>query len=322
MNKLLLLLVGIIVIASQGWAQQRSSTDAIYVYTFEPLSLIARDNSKSLIEKFLGMRDVEDLYRSTDNTVYYVSKQDVSETFEHDLTTENFTFNKSMRKYAGNFVPQLPEAQQSVFLAEEFLRRHGIAPRDRSQLKMVHLGGLRSTGVIDGRRAGAVIDELVTVNFGRVVDGVPVIGPGSKIVVNVGDKGEIMGAIRRWRELNYATKTTVRPEERWSLQEAEEMARQQIIAEYGEGTSYRILASGKRYYDNNGKVLQPVYAFEVEIVLKDQKVSPFNYLCVIPMLRQSPEPLNLTAVEPTAKRLLSSPRRDQEAPTLDRTLND
>jgi hypothetical protein len=205
MNKLLLFLIGIIVSTIQGCAQLRPSTDAIAVYTFEPPSAIAPDNSKRLIEKFLGVRDVGDLYRSDDNTVYYVSKQDVSETFEHDLTTENLTFNKSMRKYTGNFVPQLPEPQQSVSLAEEFLRRNDIAPRDRSQLKMVHLGGLRSSGVIDGKRAGVVIDELVTVNFGRVVDGIPVIGPGSKIVVNIGDKGEIMGVIRRWRELNYAT---------------------------------------------------------------------------------------------------------------------
>ena len=322
MHILLLLLIGIVVSAIQGCAQLRPPADVIDVYTFEPPRAIAPDSSKKLIEKFLGARDVGDLYRSDDNTVYYVSKQDVSENFEYNLTTENLTFNRSIRKYAGNFVPQLPDPQQSVDLAEQFLRSNDIAPRDWSQLKIVHLGGLRSTSVIEGKRAGAVIDELRTANFGRVVDGIPVIGPGSKIIVNIGDKGEIMGVIRRWRELNYATKATVRPEEIVTLQEAEEMARRQIITEYGEGTSYRILASGKRYYDNNGNLLQPVYAFEVTITLRDQKVRPFDYLCVIPMLRHSPEPLNLTAVEPVAKRLIGTPRRDQKTPPSERTLSE
>jgi hypothetical protein len=321
MKKLYLLLAAVVLFAIDGCTPIRPSAEDVHVYTFEPPSGISRDDSSRLIEKFLGARDVGDLYRSDDNSVYYVSKQDVSETFEHDLTTGNFTFNKSMRKHTGDFVPQLPDPQQSIALAQEFLAKNDIAPRNPAQLKMVHLGGLRSSSVVDGKRAGPVVDQLVTVNFGRIVDGIPVIGPGSKIVVHIGDKGEIMGAIRRWRELNYATRTTARTEETFSLQEAEEMARRQIVAEFGEDTSYRVLAAGKRYYDNNGKVLQPVYAFEVTITLKDERIRPFDYLCVIPMLRNSPEPLNLTAVDPTAKRLIGTPRRGEQVP-MERTRSD
>ena len=322
MNRISLLLIGVGVGAIQGCAQLKPATDVVSLYTFEPPAPTQTDNSKRLLDKFLGVRDGGDLYRSDANTVHYVSKQDVSESFEYDLANENFTFNKSMSRYAGNFVPQLPDPQQSVSLAEAYLRGNDIAPRDLSQLKVVHLGGLRATAVIDGKRAGPVIDELVTVNFGRVVDGVPVIGPGSKIIVNVGDKGEIMGVIRRWRELNTATKVNFRAEEVLSLREAEALARRQILAEYGEGASYRILASGKRYYDNNGKVLQPVYSFEVTITLRDERVRPFDYLCVIPMLRDSPEPLNLTAIDPMAKRLISSARREQKAPAPERSTSD
>lgn len=321
MNKLLLLLLGTAVAALQGCAQLRPAADAVNVYTFESRDTAAQD-PRALVDRFLGVRDVGDLYRSDDSTLHYVSKQDVSETFEYDPATGNFTFNKSMKKYKGSFVPQLPDSQRSVFLAEEFLRTNGIAPRDFNQLKLVHLGGVRSTTVVDGRRAGPVIDELATVNFGRVVDGIPVIGPGSKIVVNVGDRGEIMGVIRRWRELDHTTRVRVPAEQLLPAQEAQEMARRQIMAEFGEGTSYRVLASSRKYYDNNGRLLQPVYAFEVTVTLRDPKVKPFDYLCVIPALRSSDEPLNLTAVDPAAKRLIGIAHRDSKPPSAERGTTD
>lgn len=92
------------------------------------------------------------------------------------------------------------------------------------------------------------------------------------------------------------------------------MAKVQIMTEFGEGTSYKFTTSGKSYYDNNGGILQPVYMFETTVTLNDQKVAPFNYLCVIPLLRNSPEPLNLTALDPRAKELIKTLRKGETPP--------
>jgi hypothetical protein len=298
----------------------------VYVYTFESPAVIKPADSKKLIEKFLGTRDVGDLYKSDENTVYFVSKEDVSETFEQDLNNGNFTYNKSMKKYTGNYVPQLPSKEEAIRLSEDFLSKNALSPRNSNELKMVHFGGLRASSVIDGKKAGPVIDELATVNFGRVIDNIPVIGPGSKIVVNLGDKGEVIGLIHRWRELSAASKKEVQPEEMISQQEAEEMAKRQIMAEYGKSASYKILGSNRAYYDNNGKILQPVYMFETTISIesKDQRIKPFDYLCVIPMLKNSPEPLNLTAVDPKAKGLIKNIRRGEKVPNpnIDKSVTD
>src|SRR5204863_7275642 len=132
---------------------------------------------------------------------YYVSKDDVTETFENDLNTGNFTFNRSMRQYLGDNAPQLPGKDEAVRLAEEFLNKNGLMARNRNELTLVHFGGLRASSVIDGKTAGPIIDKLVTVTYGRKIDDLPVVGPGSKVVVNLGNKGEVMGAIYRWREL-------------------------------------------------------------------------------------------------------------------------
>ncbi len=130
----------------------------------------------------------------------------------------------------------------------------------------------------------------------------------------MGNKGEVMGAIYRWRELSAGSRKQVEPREMISQQEAEELAKRQITTEFGEGTSYKFTNSGKAYYDNNGGILQPVYMFETAITLRDQKVGPINYLCVIPLLRNSPEPLSLTTIDPRAKESLKTIRRGETPP--------
>lgn len=290
-----------------------ASKDHAYIYTFESPSVSSQTDSHALIERFLGSRQTSDLYKSDDNTVYYVSGEDVNETFEHDLTTQNFSFNKRRSVQGVNERPQLPPRDKAVGLAEAFLGKNDLLPKNMNELKLVHLGGLRSSTVVGGKTMGPIVDELITVTYGRRIDSLPVIGPGSKIILQVGDRGEVVGLVRRWRELG--TREAVKPEETISQQQAEELAKRQIRSEYGEGASYRILGTGKAYYDSNGKILQPVYVFETSINLqsKDERVKPFSYLCVIPMLKHSPEPLTLTAIDPQAKRRIRTIEKDDNA---------
>ncbi|MDX6694644.1 MAG: hypothetical protein QOF02_2247 [Blastocatellia bacterium] len=327
MKKTLLLLMGLTITllmsscSSCGrTTEPPASKETVYVYTFESPAAASPDDSKKLIEKFLGTSNVGDLYKSDENTVYYVSKDDVSETFEHDLNNGNITYNKSMKKYMGDFVPQLPSREEAIKMAEEFLNKNALQPGNMGELRLAHFGGLRASSVIDGKKAGPVIDELVALTYGRTIDNMPVMGPGSKIVVNIGDKGEVMGLIRRWRELSAGSKKQVQPEEMISQREAEEMARRQIMSEYGEKTPYQIIGSSKAYYDNNGKILQPVYIFEttINIPSREQNIKPINYLCVIPMLKNSPEPLNLTAIDPRAKEAIKSIKQGEVVPDQNR----
>ena len=317
MKKLsLLLIVALTLLASYSCKRKTPPAKGnVFVYTFEAGPTRTTQDAGKLVDRFIGTgRDLSGLYKSDDNTVYYVSKDDVTETFENDLNTGNFTFNRSMRQYLGDNAPQLPGKDEAVRLAEEFLNKNGLMARNRNELTLVHFGGLRASSVIDGKTAGPIIDKLVTVTYGRKIDDLPVVGPGSKVVVNLGNRGEVMGAIYRWRELNAASRRQVQPEEMISQPEGEEAAKRQIMSEYGQEASYRILGSGKAYYDNNGKILQPVYVFETEIRLKDQKVAPFNYLCVIPLLKNSPEPLNLTAIDPRAKESIKELKRGEKPP--------
>ncbi len=286
----------------------------VYVYTFADPKAQTVDDSRQMVDKFLDIKDTGPLYQSDEKTVYFVAKDDVNTTFEHDLNTGNFTFNKGMKKYLGDYAPKLPPKEEAIKAAETFLRENQLLPRDRSQLKLAHYGGLRSSSVIDGQKAGAIVDKLITLSYSRTVDGMPVLGPGSKIVANVGEEGQIVGLVHRWRELNAQSRAPVRREEMFSSEEAESMARRQIQEQYGQDINYKILGSSKAYYDNNAKLLQPVYAFETEIRVKDEHVKPFNYLCIIPMLKTSRESLQLTAVDPKAKEMIKNMRQGEKPP--------
>jgi hypothetical protein len=287
-----------------------ATKENLYVYTLESPKTMSPGDIKPLIQKYLGVSDIPDLHKSDDNTVYFVSDADVNETLQVNLSNRNLTFNKG--KKAAIDVPELPSREKAIKRAEDFLGDNALLPRNREELKLAHFGGLRSSSVSDGKKVGPIIDEMVIVTYGRMIDNLPVIGPGSKIVVKLGDHGEVMGLIYRWREIK--SKESVKPEATFSMQQAEEMAKRQILMEYGPETSYKILGSGKAYYDNNGSILQPVYVFETSINMqrRDEHVKPFNYLCVIPMLKISPEPLNLTAIDPKAKTQIKTIKRGEK----------
>jgi hypothetical protein len=286
---------------------QPNQKDQLYLYSFEKTAPVTTDNSKQMINEYLGIKDVNNLTLNKDeNVVYFVSDADVNTTFEQNLSNGNFEFNKLTKAY-DNLVPQLPSKDEAVKLAENFMKSKNIFPENAAQLQLIHNGGVRSQDVINGQKAGPVVDKLITLTYGRVLDSIQVIGSGSKIIINIGDKGEVVGLIRRWRELNISDRKLLKPEEMFTQSEAEEQARKQVQAEFGQAP-FEIVSSSRSYYDANGNYIQPVWAFNVMVNLnqEDKNVQAERYLCVIPMLKNSPEPLKLNALDPRAKQLIQS----------------
>jgi hypothetical protein len=282
-----------------------NKTTGIYVYTFEKTASITTDNSRQMIADYLGIKNIHDLTVSKDeNIAYFVADEDVNTTFEQDLNNGNFAFSKLTNSYLMKMVPTLPSKAEAMKIAENFMKSKSIAPRNGSEIRLVHFGGLRSQSVLNAKQAGPIVDKLLTLTYGRIIDSLPVIGSGSKIIINIGDKGEILGITKHWRELNRSEKKEVRPEEMISVKEAEEMARKQIMTEFGQNVSFEIINSQKSYYDGNGKILQPVWAFNTQINLNDKNLKTVRYLCIIPMLKNSPEPLKLTTIDPYAKEMI------------------
>lgn len=286
-------------ILASGSLAAVSQAASVFVY---PLEKTTETSTAQLARQYLGTSELQAVHR-TEDTIYLASKDD-STRLEHNLVTGDFRFERGLERYLGDFAPKLPSADEAVRATYDFLKQNGILPRNTEELKLAHVGGLRAQSVADGKNAGPVIDKLVTLTYSRVIDGVPVIGPGSKLVVNLGEGGEVVSLARHWREVSLDARKEVSEKEVLNDDEVYALAKRQILSQFGQEALFEVRGKGLAYYDNNGGILQPVMMFETQVITSDDGVVPTNYLCVIPLLRDSPEPLNLTALDPKAKELI------------------
>lgn len=295
-----------------------NNDNKVYTYSFENVSAFIADSAKAMVGNYLGIKDVHDLtVDKEENTAYFVSDSDVNTTFEQNLTNGNFEFSKLTQSYLSDSSPKLPSKEEAAKIAENFMKSKNIYVRDMNQIRLVHTGGVRSQAVEGGQRAGAIIDKLVTLTYGRTLDNMPVVGSGSKIIVNIGNNGEVVGMTRRWREVNTGEKKEAVTQELLTEAEALEQAKQHIISEFG-NVPYDIKSTTKAYYDGNGKFLQPVYTFDVMVNLNrvDKNVSAARYLCIIPMLKNAPEPIQNNVMDPKAKEMLKTARSNDSTRLL------
>ncbi|RYY74003.1 MAG: hypothetical protein EOO52_14095 [Gammaproteobacteria bacterium] len=300
-QKLLPLFFAALVVSS---AEAAVNTDNLSVYSFQRTEAATLDASKSYMKQFLPYEYSDRLAIPETNIVRYVSARDPNTTFEHNVATGDLSFNRNFSRYLGSFVPKLPTTDSALKYANLFLEQNKLLPANPEELKVAHVGGLRSTSILSTGRAGPVVDKLVTITYSRELNGVPVIGTGSKLVVNIGDSGEVIGVTRRWRELDKPVRLS--SSEILSEKEALELSNRQILSEFGEKSRVEVLQTQIAYFDNNGETLQPVFAFQTKIQLADQKLPTVEYISVIPAMRKPIENLNLTQADPTAFKLIQS----------------
>jgi hypothetical protein len=305
MNAKKLISAILLVVGNTSLIGSQAIAEPLYLYSFEKTLVLNVDVSKTLMKQFLDGESADKLTPSRDQTVRYVSPNDVNTTFEHNLVTGDIRFHRNFARYMGDYEPRLPSTDEAIKAAELFLEENKLLPGNPSELKIVHIGGLRATTVIDGKQAGPVIDKLITLNYSREINRLPVIGPGSKMIMDIGEKGEVLSLTRHWRELSPKARE-ISPAEMFSLDEAQRLAKLQIGKEFGKRAAFELLGSQLAYFDNNGRLLQPVYAFQAKIFLPDEQTQAFEYVSVIPVLKKSPEQLNLTKLDPKALRVIKS----------------
>ena len=96
--------------------------------------------------------------------------------------------------------PGLPFGQNAVQTALQHLALLELMPENPSELVVRHIGGVRLAQVEDGVPTRE-FNKVTSVHFGRRIGGVEVSGPGSKMIVQLGENGRLVGLTRRWSEL-------------------------------------------------------------------------------------------------------------------------
>jgi len=84
-------------------------------------------------------------------------------------------------------------------IADTFLGEHGNV-----DISQVVFDRIKRTHAKVGEAGGKVLYEFIidkTVVYKRIIDGIPVIGPGSKIEITVDINGDVSGFIKLWRDI-------------------------------------------------------------------------------------------------------------------------
>lgn len=280
-------------------ATAKGFTDEVLLYQFQQNKGDVVEQSQQMMHQFLPKESSAKLEAKDGSIARYVSARDVNTTFEFDYDTGNMRFKRNFARYLGDFVPKLPSSDESVEIARNFLEKNNLQPQDESQLKLAHIGGLRASSMLDDKRSGPVVDKLVTLTYSREINGIPVIGPGSKFIVHIGDRGEIIGLKKHWRELQKEA-VPLSGKQLLNEEEALSQAKESIATEFGKDADFELIHHQLAYYDNNRQYLQPVYAFQVKIQPANSNIDAFNYVSVIEAMRTPKEVLNLRAIDKTA----------------------
>jgi len=220
---------------------------AVYTIAYQPTSEIASppiDNMKGFHSTPLYVLNTT-LPSAPDKLMVYISKRpevereevallakrlgltgNVSEVSDEFILTDgqyHFEVNKKSGRVAytdasrwmiGNDKDKpsnLPSDDEAIDIARKFLIDKGLMPDDAVLCRVSHprIVAINKTGDVIG-----VGFEDVKVSFTREVNGLPVVGAGSKIDVEVGGGGDVISVYKVWREyVPYKEFSIITPEE-------------------------------------------------------------------------------------------------------------
>jgi hypothetical protein len=276
-----------LLLASCGPTPPATNKTAWKVFQLEPFRL---GSAQELSQRFLGrlkQQELDGLYQASD-------PEDASVFFTQTARTGDLSFSKSLKDYFSDKPSSLPNPEESQQRAVAFLRENKLLPADMAQFKLIHSGGLRMSYTTDNK-PGPIIDKLHTLTYGRQIDGIAVQGSGSKIVVQVGNGGEIVGLSRRWREAKPVRE--VPTNELKTRDIAEKEIRALIAREFTESSNVELTHVALAYYEDGGEFIQPAWQFTANLSVKEFRL---QYFGAVPALSKPPEAIGPGQLDPAA----------------------
>jgi hypothetical protein len=263
-----------------------------------------------------------------DDYLAWINRDDPSSLIMQDAVNGNLSFSNRMTKFVSMENPSLPKDGEAQELALAFIKDLGLMPGDfETNAVLLHVGGLFSQDLENGE-PGETVQKLITLHWGREVNGIPVQGPGSKLVLQIGHNGEVVGFNKKWNPMmlkmqvfqpeftlhaiepirpslkpteggssagrssfsKEESKEATKPAEFYSPEEVKDVISKVLQSEWASAELIEIRNVSLVYYDRSGDYIQPAYAVEAIIHAGGEK---FNYLHHVAAMRQPPEPIYL-----------------------------
>jgi hypothetical protein len=227
-----------------------------------------------------------------------------------ELNTGYLSFNRGMADQIDDKPNNLPSDEKAVQIAQDFLRDNDLGPGNTKEMFLARVGHIRSA-TFDPKtgKEGPVRNQMQTVHFARKLDDVPVMGSGSKIIVRIGDGGKVVGGARRWSEIGRSR--GLEKKNLSSVSRLKKGIRTFLNNEMDEFERIEIVQFIIAYYDNGGKYIQPVLAYEAKVIGKELS---YAYLGQIALLHKPPERVGPEPVPREAMRSLKRPSLDEKPP--------
>jgi hypothetical protein len=283
----------------------------LQVYPLQPPRLDRRTFDAQAEQLFRGELRGEAVQGN--GTISLADTEKTSHFMSLELRTGYLSFNRGMADQIDDRPGKLPPDKEAEAIAREFLRKNDLGPGNPEEMELARIGHIKSSSFNpETGKKGPVLDQMVTVYFGRRLDGVPVTGSGSKMIVRIGDGGEVVGGARRWTERGRGRRLN-----REQLRSGDELMkdiRTFLSREMGESEEIRIVQFLLVYYDNGGKFIQPALAYEATVKGKELG---FAYLGQTALLREPPERVGPEPVSREALQAIRKPSRDIKPPAKD-----
>jgi len=205
---------------------------------------------------------------------------------------------------------QLISQDEALNLALEHVKTLQLIPKDESKLTPKHIVTLTRAEIKPGKPA-VTTDILQTVLFQRTLDEKPVVGRGSQLFIELGDKGQLEGFSRTWNELMVSKIVPVFRSDKEIYDDIEKTLLTQLRGE----VTVQVKKPRLIYFGDDRRYVQPAYFFSAEITAPNSQGKAF-YWGVITALKNPPEPVMM--VRDASSRILpqQTPASQGESPNF------
>jgi len=227
-----------------------------------------------------------------------VSNQDSYLEINNNINT--ILFNKGYDFTKRESTSSLPTEKTAVVFAKKHLKNLDLLPDD-SELVLQNIGGVNMD--VYNPRTGdkGSYKKLVIVRYGREISGLPVVGPGSRIIVKLGSNGQLNGLVYNWT--NYSTENISIESEIRSIDSLDQEINKKLRSAAKNGTSGSTKKELVMYDDGKGHIEPAIYVkTDIEFGTGNEIIKS-QYDFYVPLLK-SPKaeyPNTTTALVPPMK---------------------
>lgn len=175
--------------------------------------------------------------------------------------------------------PDLPSDDEAIKIAQDFLTERNLLPSDAKLEEVVADKQIESE-----KSTGTVLEEydivLQVIASGREINGIPIVGPGNKLSVYVGEKGEVVGLIKAWKIVEISKETVNIKTAETAFNEMTKGDAIFVTTDTDTINKVNIKDVYVAYWmapatEEQDSAL-PVYVFEGESVHEDSQIAPFT----------------------------------------------